>query len=240
MFAAVKRALLLVIIACLSLTVNSASVSNKIKHVIVLMLENRSFDHMLGMLKKQNPELDGCLPGADGCSNPVDPSDPASATVTVDDTAVYEQTSPSHSISGTSDQIYGNPDTNTIPLMDGFINSYDDDNVDGKTIMKCFAPEHVPAISTLASEYAVYDGYFASVPGPTEPNRCYAMSATSHGMGNNDVNLMVRGMPQKTIFRQVEEMGLDYRIYMEQVRSTAAAVALVVLLPPLPHTLESH
>ena len=85
--------------------------------------------------------------------------------------------------------------------------------------MKCFAPENVPAISTLASEFAVFDGYFASVPGPTEPNRCYAMSATSHGMGTNDVEMMVKGMPQKTIFRQIEEMGLDYRIYMEQVPS---------------------
>jgi phospholipase C len=230
MFAAVKKALLVLVLATLGLTVESATVTNKIKHVIVLMLENRSFDHMLGMLKKQNPAVDGCLPNAEGCSNPLNPADPTSATVTVDDTAVYEQTSPSHSISGTSDQIYGTPDTNTVPLMNGFISSYDSETTDGTTIMKCFAPEHVPAISTLASEYAVYDGYFASIPGPTEPNRCYAMSATSHGMGNNDVNLMVRGMPQKTIFRQVEEMGLDYRIYMEQVRFIHLSMFYVLFL----------
>src|SRR4051794_21616060 len=81
--------------------------SSNIEHVIVLMLENRSLDHMLGFLKEQNPDINGCLPNQAGCSNPVDPLDPASAQFTVENTAVYAQVSPSHSISGTTKQIYG-------------------------------------------------------------------------------------------------------------------------------------
>ena len=54
------------------------SLTKKIKHVIVLMLENRSFDHMLGFLKKQNSDIDGCLPDQEGCSNSYIPNDPSS------------------------------------------------------------------------------------------------------------------------------------------------------------------
>jgi hypothetical protein len=55
------------------------------------------------------------------------------------------------------------------------------------------------------------------VPGPTEPNRCYTVAASSHGMGTNDEVAMVKGLPQKTMFSQVLDMGLDYRLYMKQV-----------------------
>ena len=218
----------LAVISCICVNVdahstdnkNDATWSKKIKHVIVLMMENRSFDHMLGFLKKKNADIDGCLPDAEGCSNYANPKDTTSTSFTVDDSAVYEQTDPHHSISGTTHQIYGDNEGDTsTPKMNGFISSYADEfeDGDGSSIMKCFADDHVPAISHLANEFSVFDGYFASVPGPTEPNRAYAISATSHGMGTNDVEVMVRGQPQKTIFRQVEEMGLDYRIYVGDV-----------------------
>lgn len=92
------------------------SLANRIKHVIVLMLENRSFDHMLGFLKQQNKEIQGCLPNEPGCSNSFKPNDPSSRTVTVDDTAVYVQVSPHHSIDWTSEQVYGIPVGNTTSI----------------------------------------------------------------------------------------------------------------------------
>jgi phospholipase C len=105
------------------------SLAEKIKHVVVLMLENRSLDHMLGYLKQLNNDVNGCLPGLSGCSNPLNPQDPESPTVTVEDTAIYQQVSPSHSIHETTHQIYGYPDGVTpppgaLPTMDGFIASY--------------------------------------------------------------------------------------------------------------------
>lgn len=201
--------------------VNAASTEKTnltpIEHVVVLMMENRSLDHMLGFLKQKNPEIDGCLPNENHCSNPADPADANSQVYTVDDTAIYQQASPDHSISGTTFQIFGSS-TGTEPVMNGFIKSYTDatgDSTAGPTIMKCFSPEHVPTLANLTLEYTLIDGYFSSVPGPTMPNRAFAASATSDGMGVNDVETIVRGMPQKTMFRQIEEMGLDYRVYFE-------------------------
>ena len=187
------------------------ALGNNIEHVIVLMLENRAFDHMLGFMKAQNADIEGCLTGMDGCDNPIDPLDMTSEKVSVTNTAVYQQTSPGHSISSTTSQIYGS--SNTSADMNGFIASYtsktDGENEKGSAIMKCFSEEHIPAITSLAKEFAMFDGWFSSVPGPTEVNRAYAASATSNGMGTNDAEKMVKGFPQKTMFKQIEEMGLD-------------------------------
>jgi len=215
------------IVICLIGVVAAESLTDKVKHVIVLMLENRSFDHMLGFLKSLNANIDGCSPGQTGCDNHVDPLDHSSPKVTVDDSAVYVQVDPHHSIAWTTEQIYGypkntQPPADAIPTMDGFIAAYVDDFSSGDTtgpttIMKCFSPDHVPIMSNLSMEYAVFDGWFASVPGPTMVNRAYAASATSHGMGTNDDKTIAKGLPQKTMFKQLLDMGLDYRVYFKDV-----------------------
>jgi len=193
-----------------------------IEHVIVLMLENRSFDHMLGFLKKANPDIRGCLPNEEKCSNPKDPADPNSDTVTVQDTAVYVQVSPSHSIEGTTVELYGTnvADVTKDAPMNGFVKSYTGTTgsvEEGEGIMKCFSTEHLPVLSQLATEFTVFDSWHASVPGPTMPNRAFFASGSSHGMGINDKITIAKGMPQKTMFRQIQEMGLDYRVYFELV-----------------------
>eukprot|EP01031_Cornospumella_fuschlensis_P034974 gene34974-42353_t len=95
-----------------------------IEHVIVLMMENRSFDHMLGYLKRLNGDIDGCLPEDARCSNPADPADPASPKTTVSDDAVYVQASPDHSIHGTTLEIFGSQDSTGPASMQGFISAY--------------------------------------------------------------------------------------------------------------------
>lgn len=190
-----------------------------IEHVVVLMMENRSFDHYLGLLKATRPDLIGCLPNDVGCSNPRDPEDPNSTVYQVNSNGINVQASPDHSIHGTTGQIYSHSATPAVADMQGFVRSYGqhtgEDN--GPHVMDCLAPEHVPILATLAQEYLLFDGWFSSVPGPTEPNRCYAAAASSHGMATNDAQRMAVGLPNKTLFRQLEEMGLDWRIYFELV-----------------------
>lgn len=70
-------------------------------------LENRSFDHMVGMLKGNNSAIDGCAMNDANpkCANPVNPLDPESEVVAVDNEAVYVQPAdPSHSVGGTAEQ----------------------------------------------------------------------------------------------------------------------------------------
>jgi phospholipase C len=207
-----------------------------IEHVVVLMLENRSFDHYLGLMKEKKPNINGCLPEMAECANYLNPSDSAnSPRYSVTNKGINVQASPSHSVHGTTTQIFGwsDPANNKVTTnhteysyqkedMQGFVRSYA--NVVGEanagTVMDCMDPNHVPVMSALAGEYLVFDSWFASVAGPTEPNRCYAMAASSHGMSTNDVETMARGLPNKTLFRQLTELGLDWRVYFELVPTT--------------------
>ena len=197
----------------------------KIEHVVVLMMENRAFDHLLGSLSLDDDStVDGCVPGKAGCSNPENPEDSSSPEHDVTFNAVYQQTDPCHSIACTTQQIFGVAESsNNIPeapyneaSMRGFLKSYDDPTGgNGVSIMDQFDSTAVPILTTLAKEFALFDGWFASVPGPTQPNRAYAASATSDGMALNNQTTLAKGMPQKTMFKQLIEMGLDYKVYFQ-------------------------
>jgi phospholipase C len=177
--------------------------ADKIEHIIVLMQENRSFDHIMGFKKQNNTEIDGCLPNAKGCSNPMDPQDPNSTWVTVSSGAAEHQISdPDHSMPSTQEQVYGYGPTTVDPApMTGFIKNYKNKEI----IMQCFAPDIVPAMSTLADEFAIFDHWYAAVPGPTEVNRLYVFSATSDGSAANDDIRLAMGYPQRSVFRNIDE-----------------------------------
>ncbi|KAI8914447.1 phosphoesterase family-domain-containing protein [Gorgonomyces haynaldii] len=88
-------------------------------------------------------------------------------------------------------------------------------------VMAGFHPSQIPVHSTLAKEFMVMDRWFASVPGPTQPNRQSAHTATTHGMWNNDKTLLALGFPQKSIFSDINAAGLTWRDYFEEIPSLA-------------------
>ena len=120
----------------------------------------------------------------------------------------YQQTDPCHSINCTTQQIFGvyspNNEAPKAPYdkesMRGFLKSYDEPTGgNGVSVMDQFSRDALPILTTLAQEFALFDGWFASVPGPTQPNRAYAASATSNGMTLNNQTTLAKGTPQKTM-----------------------------------------
>lgn len=110
---------------------------------------------------------------------------------------------------------YGNLNQ-TTPPMSGFIKSYSGpmgNSTGGEFIMKCFDPVHVPVITTLAQDFALLDHWFSGVPGPTEVNRAFAASATSHGYASNTAILEHLGMPQRPIYATLEDANQSWAIY---------------------------
>ncbi len=83
--------------------------------------------------------------------------------------------------------------------------------------MSCFDQQTVPVISTLATEFALFDAWHASVPGPTMPNRAYAGSATSRGAGSNNAIDIALGYEQKSLFQSLNESGRSWGIYFEEI-----------------------
>src|SRR5262249_1225818 len=122
---------------------------------------------------------------------------------------------PGHALFDTLTQLYGDAGapTSQNPTMNGFVLSYE-----GKThnpdnahrIMRCFSPDKVPVLTTLARQFAVCDRWFSSVPGPTFPNRAYAHGASSVGRVDMDVDWHAMS---KTIYELLAENNVDSRIY---------------------------
>jgi phospholipase C len=192
---------------------------DQVQHIVVLMLENRSFDHLCGFLKRRHPSLDG-LTGTEtiprdpavGGGDPVGVSDDAPAVTDVD---------PGHVLGDVNQQMYGRPapDFPAHGENDGFVANYrrytgSDEAADD--IMRCFAPESLPVLTTLAEEFAICDGWFPSLPGPTWPNRVFAHAGTSAGHTDNGFRLY--DIP--TIFDRLEQAGRTWCVYYHDVPQT--------------------
>jgi phospholipase C len=154
----------------------------QIKHLFVLMLENRSFDHMLGFMRSDEYPIDG-LDGTE--SNPDADREPVRVTQDAQYTGDLTD-DPHHHFPDVMQQIFGTktPASGDAPAMQGFVSNYQ--TVTGNAakaanIMKCFSPANLPVLTTLAQQYATCDHWYSSIPGPTLPNRLYAHCGTSQG-----------------------------------------------------------
>jgi hypothetical protein len=67
----------------------------------------------------------------------------------------------------------------------GFVANYVAAGGAPERVMKCFSPDQLPVLNALAREFAICDGWFSSLPGPTWPNRFFAMAASSGGLDDS-------------------------------------------------------
>jgi phospholipase C len=180
----------------------------KIEHFIVLMMENRSFDHLLGYLDHPDPTYAGVGRRA---NNP---------TTRNARYAIYP--GPDHSHRGVLEQMLGTTDLPSYPndryqaTMGGFAANYERLAPGrGNKVMRCFDPQMVPVISTLAREFAVCDHWFCSVPGETWPNRDFLHAGTS--FGHVDIHRAPIWSNPPTIFRLLDTVRRRWRIYHEGI-----------------------
>ena len=205
----------------------SSAAERPIENVVVMMLENRAFDHMLGFMSRGGPQGDTRVDGLTG--NECNPKklDDAGDVVCVNDKALdHCPYDPNHSFAATTERIFactygkteGTPCTNMTMTtgnasMNGFVASAVSEGKDGVNEMTMWPPEKVPIITTLAKEYALFDRFFAAHPGSTYPNRQFVLSGTAHGMTDTGGAVPPGGFPQKTVLRSFEETeGLDWRM----------------------------
>lgn len=190
------------------------------KRIVVLMMENRSFDHMLGYLKSSSYAIDGLNgdetnPAADG-GTPIRVSPNARNTNDLNP-------DPNHEFPDINWQIFSNADgTDTgQDKMQGFVQNYASDSgnaVHGAVIMRCFQAGSLPILSTLAQQFAVCDNWFSSVPASTIPNRLFAHAASSGLSLTQDA--IKAPLTAHTIFEDIDNDPVDlnttYRIYTSQ------------------------
>jgi len=197
-------------------------------------MENRSFDHMLGALKAQNPLIDG-LTGNE--SN----LDTTGATVKVQPLAEFQSQldpDPDHHFPAVDLQIF-NGDTSSprVANMQGFVKSYYQQQNDvghSAKILYYFTPDKLPVLTTLATEFAVFNGWFASIPGPTICNRAFPHYGTSFGQVSMDVFYVKE--PYKSIYERMIAANPAHTAkiyYFDQASSTMEIVNLLQNQPQL-------
>lgn len=159
---------------------------DNLRHIVVLMMENRSFDHMLGSLKAVDSRIDGVT---DLLSNP----DTTGALIQPQPKADFQgqlDPDPDHHFTAVDLQIFGGDTSPTRTAnMQGFVKSYFNQRRDvghSQMIMYYFKQEDLPVLTTLALEFAVFNRWFSSIPGPTICNRAFAHYGTSFGRVSMD------------------------------------------------------
>jgi phospholipase C len=203
-----------------------------LKHVVVLMMENRSFDHMLGVLHAENPRING-LTGTE--TNPDTNNEPAQ----VQPNAAFQgelDPDPDHHFPAVNKQLFfGTPGPPAVPSMKGFVQSYWDQehNVkQSRKIMYYFAADKLPVLHTLARNYAVFNGWFASIPGPTVCNRAFAHYGTSFGQASLNIFYVLE--PYKSIYERMLAAGRTTKLYyFDPASSTQEVVNLLKNQPQI-------
>jgi phospholipase C len=172
----------------------------QIDHVIVVMMENRSFDHYLGALKLvEGREIDG-LTGAE--SNPDEDGDP----VYVNHLEIHCQADPPHGWSASHSQFADGANSGF------YLEHADGDPEQGAQALGYYTREELPIHYALADAYHVPERYFCSVMGPTWPNRLYGQAGTSEGQDNNEPPAG-GGFAFKTVYKALDEVGEAWRYF---------------------------
>lgn len=190
---------------------------DNIKHLIVLMLENRSFDHMLGFHAIPQPKVPGDrIDGLDGSESNLDSR---GNQIVVSKDARYAgdyRVDPGHHFPDVTEQLFEQEavPSSRKPTMGGFVTNYQAQPGGGlvasRRVMKCFDPTKLPVLTGLANEFAVCDRWFSSVPGPTLPNRAFAHLATS--LGHVDMNPLAY-WNATTLYDRLDEQKVSSRVY---------------------------
>ena len=203
-----------------------------INHIVVLMLENRSFDHMLGFLYAQTNNISPTGQAFDGLTGTESNQDSKGRSVpifkidsTMKNAYFMPGADPGEGYVATNSQLFGTATAPVPPTAtnSGFVTNFTYTlgwqskdpswsvlpGTVPRNIMGMFTPQMLPVLSGLAKGFAVCDQWFASAPTETLPNRAFACAATSQG--HMDDNTKTFTSP--TIFGALSAHNLDWAIY---------------------------
>ena len=187
-------------------------------HVVVVMMENHSFDNLLGALSLTRPDVDGLTfrNGAATNTNPgVSGLPPKVSAFPLPDTS--QGSDVSQTWQAAHAQINGG-------AMDGFVAS-----TRSRQPMGYYTSETLPFAYDLASRFTVGNRWFCSLPGPTYPNRRFLMAGTADGCTvTNSDTLLERPPPNGTIFDSLSNHGVSWCNYFNDVPMTMVIPSTII------------
>jgi phospholipase C len=205
--ASAAAALLLAVLSC----AQGVWGEDPIKHVVLVMLENRAFDSMLGIQPLTgNPKVRG-LTGKE--SNPLVPKDPHSVRIPISfDAPAYIGVDPGHSLEETTREIWGQNSYEDPATMDGFVWA----NHGWREVMQAYNRTTLPTINFLSENFGTMDAYFASCPCVTQVNRMFLHTTQSNAkvVGPTVEEWIDEDYcPQRTVFQDLYDAGHEFGIF---------------------------
>jgi phospholipase C len=201
------------------------------RHVVVLCLENRSFDHMLGDFASVDSACDGVVRGPNARFN--DTSQLGRILQAPNSTATFPRNAdPKHEL----DDVLAQIGTRQGVPMGGFAEDFAKKHrklsaaaMKGalNQVMGYFpmgssaASDSLPVLQGLAREFVVCDHWHASVPGPTWANRFFLLSGTSRGFvempSTGNLDPLFRSYSQETLFDRLDSVKRSWKIYHDGI-----------------------
>jgi len=190
-----------------------------VKNIVILMMENRSFDHMLGYLsvgpggRADVDGLNGTQAWLDGHANldhgsavtPFHSTNPYTMPASFD--PPHERPNVAANLGGLNDPPYP---------MNGFVGSIPDkvstDPAVRMLTMSYFGNQEVPINDFFASNFLICDRWFSSLPAGTQPNRLMAMG------GQSMIDLNCNVLPtQDLVYDWLTRQGVSWRVYHQGI-----------------------
>lgn len=210
-----------------------------VEHIVVLMLENNSFDRMLGNVSgvdgvdSNNPKTNPDLSGA-----PVSESKTTMRTMLCDPANLKsKKVDPEHNLADVLEQMQG-PNRGFVT---NFQRHYSQCTPNGwAEVMRYYGLGSLPVLHQLAQSFAVCDQWFSSLPGPTWPNRYFVHSGTSLGHTDMPEGIFHPNMhlyDQDTVYDRLNDIGKSWAIYYGDVPQTLT-MAHMLSQPSHFHTMD--
>ena len=182
-----------------------------IKHVVVLMMENHSFDEVLGCMKQINPTIDG-VDIANLQSNKNYPATTA---------PVGQNPNRARSISHDPKHEHVDVLEQIADKCSGFVANFartysQSSTAERQQIMGYYPLGSLPVIHALAQNFTICDRWFSSLPGPTWPNRFFVHSGTCKGHVKMPSGTYIQNehcYDQNTIYDELEKHNITWGIY---------------------------
>jgi phospholipase C len=179
-------------------------------HLVVVMMENHSFDNLLGGLSRARADVDGLTFDGAGNATNSNPSPSGGVVVAHALTDTSQAQNVTQSWQATHEQTDGG-------AMDGFVKTAKGTDEP----MGYYTPEVLPFAYSLAETYTLANRWFCSVPGPTYPNWRFLLAGTAFGGTETSKDAIIEAFknppPGGTVFDRLSEHKLSWRNYFTDV-----------------------
>lgn len=180
----------------------SSTDQSQIDHIVIVTMENRSFDHLLGWLPHANgiPAQGLSYPDAHGVNHPVYSLTSGPTSPSVDYTGCGHP-DPDHSYIGSR-----------VCYNSGAMNGFLLDTSNDIYCIGYYNASDIPFYAALAQNYTAYDNWHAAILGPTFPNRMFLWAAQTDRLGDT---VSLSNLP--TIFDALAKKNVSHRYYFNNV-----------------------